>query len=160
MGHQYAGRGGDYQGGGKGFSNGGRIISISSGLGTRTSAPGLSDYAGTKAAIKIFSKGVAHDLADRDITVNIIQAGIIDTDMAAPYMEANLRSLANRLSAPRVLMRLLLAYSSLQARRLRPDRCHHRYRWWVRGLVVPLGTQSLFIRSSMVSECSNNHSCR
>jgi NAD(P)-dependent dehydrogenase (short-subunit alcohol dehydrogenase family) len=37
---------------------------------------------------------------------------------------------------------------------------HHRYRWWVRGLVVPLGSQSLFIRSSMVSECSNNHSCR
>jgi NAD(P)-dependent dehydrogenase (short-subunit alcohol dehydrogenase family) len=78
------------------LSNGGRIISISSGLGTRTSAPGLSDYAGTKAAINIFSKGVAHDLADRDITVNVIQAGIIDTDMAVPYMEANLRSLASK----------------------------------------------------------------
>src|ERR1700726_4414064 len=25
---------------------------------------------------------------------------------------------------------------------------------------VPLGAQPLFIRSSMVSECSNNHSCR
>jgi 3-oxoacyl-[acyl-carrier protein] reductase len=96
MGHQYAGRGGDYQGGGKGSLKRGRIISISSGLGTRTSAPGLSDYAGTKAAINIFSKGVAHDLADRDITVNVIQAGIIDTDMAVPYMEANLRSLASK----------------------------------------------------------------
>ena len=78
------------------LSNGGRIISISSGLGTRASAPGLSDYAGTKAAINIFSKGVAHDLADRHITVNVIQAGIIDTDMAAPYMEANLRGLASK----------------------------------------------------------------
>jgi hypothetical protein len=60
------------------------------------SAPGISDYAGTKAAINIFSKGVAHDLADRDITVNVIQAGVIDTDMAAPYTEANLRDLASR----------------------------------------------------------------
>ncbi len=32
------------------LSNGGRTISISSGLGTRTTAPGISDYAGTKAA--------------------------------------------------------------------------------------------------------------
>jgi 3-oxoacyl-[acyl-carrier protein] reductase len=78
------------------LSNGGRIISISSGLGTRASAPGISDYAGTKAAINIFSKGVAHDLADRDITVNVIQAGVMDTDMAAPYMEANLRGLASK----------------------------------------------------------------
>src|SRR6202043_4115080 len=78
------------------LSNGGRIISISSGLGTRANQPGVSDYAATKAAINMFSKGVAHDLADRNITVNVIQAGIIDTDMAAPYMEANLRGLASK----------------------------------------------------------------
>jgi NAD(P)-dependent dehydrogenase (short-subunit alcohol dehydrogenase family) len=80
------------------LSNGGRIISISSGLGTRASAPGVSDYAATKAAINIFSKGVAHDLADRNITVNVIQAGLIDTGIAVdPDMEANMRArLASR----------------------------------------------------------------
>jgi NAD(P)-dependent dehydrogenase (short-subunit alcohol dehydrogenase family) len=80
------------------LSNGGRIISISSGLGTRANAPGLSDYAATKAAINMFSKGVAHDLADRDITVNVIQAGLIDTGIAVtPDVEASMRArLASR----------------------------------------------------------------
>src|ERR1700730_5190409 len=75
------------------LSNGGRIISISSGLGTRANQPGVSDYAATKAAISMFSKGVAHDLGDRDITVNVIQAGLIDTGIAvSPEMEANMRA--------------------------------------------------------------------
>lgn len=80
------------------LSNGGRIISISSGLASRTNQPGVSDYAATKAAINTFSKGVAHDLADRNITVNVIQAGLIDTGIAvAPEMEANMRArLASR----------------------------------------------------------------
>ena len=78
------------------LSNGGRIISISSGLGTHASVPGVADYAATKAAINVFSKGVAHDLADRDITVNVIQCGVIDTDMSAPYMEGLMRGLASK----------------------------------------------------------------
>jgi NAD(P)-dependent dehydrogenase (short-subunit alcohol dehydrogenase family) len=80
------------------LSNGGRVISISSGLASRANQPGVSDYAATKAAINTFSKGVAHDLADRNITVNVIQAGLIDTGIAvAPDMEANMRArLASR----------------------------------------------------------------
>ena len=80
------------------LSNGGRIISISSGLGSRANQPGVSDYAATKAAINMFSKGVAHDLADRDITVNVIQAGLIDTGIAvSPDVEARMRAgLASR----------------------------------------------------------------
>ena len=78
------------------LSNGGRIISISSGLGTRANAPGVADYAATKAVVNVFSKGVAHDLGDRDITVNVIQCGVIDTDMAAPYMEGLMRGLASK----------------------------------------------------------------
>jgi 3-oxoacyl-[acyl-carrier protein] reductase len=80
------------------LSTGGRIISISSGVGTRPSAPGVTDYAATKAAINTFSKGVAHDLADRNITVNVIQAGLIDTGIAvAPDVKANmLARLASR----------------------------------------------------------------
>src|ERR1700736_2500678 len=67
---------------------GGRIISIGSGLATRAGFPALADYAGTKAAIVGYSKGAARDLAPRSITVNVIQAGLMDTDMFAPFKEA------------------------------------------------------------------------
>lgn len=62
---------------------GGRIISIGSGLGTRALFPGTADYAATKAAIIGYSRGVARDLGRRNITVNVVQAGIMPTDMAA-----------------------------------------------------------------------------
>jgi NAD(P)-dependent dehydrogenase (short-subunit alcohol dehydrogenase family) len=62
---------------------GGRIISVGSGVGTRAGFPGIADYAGTKAALIGYSKGVARDLGRRKITVNVVQAGIMATDMAA-----------------------------------------------------------------------------
>lgn len=63
--------------------DGGRIISIGSGLGTRIAFPGTTDYAATKAAIVGYSRGAARDLGRRNITVNVVQAGMMDTDMAA-----------------------------------------------------------------------------
>lgn len=65
------------------LSDGGRIISVGSGLGTRALFPGTTDYAATKAAIIGYSKGAARDLGPRGITVNVVQAGIMETDMAA-----------------------------------------------------------------------------
>lgn len=62
---------------------GGRIISVGSGVGTRVAFPGLTDYAATKAAIVGYSRGAARDLGARKITVNVVQAGVMDTDMAA-----------------------------------------------------------------------------
>ncbi len=62
---------------------GGRIVSIGSGLGTRIAFPGTTDYAASKAAIVGYSRGAARDLGRRNITVNVVQAGIMDTDMAA-----------------------------------------------------------------------------
>lgn len=62
---------------------GGRIISIGSGLGARVGWPGAADYAATKAAIAGFSRGAARDLGRRSITVNVVQAGIMATDMTA-----------------------------------------------------------------------------
>jgi NAD(P)-dependent dehydrogenase (short-subunit alcohol dehydrogenase family) len=62
---------------------GGRIISVGSGLGTRVAFPGTTDYAASKAAIVGYSKGAARDLGRRHITVNVVQAGMMDTDMAA-----------------------------------------------------------------------------
>jgi 3-oxoacyl-[acyl-carrier protein] reductase len=57
-------------------------------LGTRAGFPGVADYAATKAAIVGYSKGAARDLAARNITVNVIQAGLMDTDMFAPIKES------------------------------------------------------------------------
>ena len=59
----------------------GRIITIGSGAGTRTGFGGAADYSATKAAESAFARGAARDLASRNITVNTLQAGFVDTDM-------------------------------------------------------------------------------
>ena len=68
------------------LADGGRIIFIGSILGTRVPFTGAADYAGTKAAIVGYAKGVARDLGARDITVNVIQPGVMPTDMAAAVL--------------------------------------------------------------------------
>jgi len=60
---------------------GGRIITIGSGTGTRVGFAGAADYAATKSAVAGYSRGAARDLAPRNITVNVIQPGFIETDM-------------------------------------------------------------------------------
>jgi len=64
------------------LSDGGRIIFIGSLLGSHVPFAGAADYAGTKAAIAGYAKGVARDLGGRNITVNVIQPGIMPTDMS------------------------------------------------------------------------------
>ena len=63
------------------MGEGGRIVTVGSGIATRASFPGLADYAATKAAIVGYSKGAARDIGPRGITVNVLQPGSIDTDM-------------------------------------------------------------------------------
>ncbi len=63
------------------LSDGGRIIFIGSLNGTHALIPGVADYAGTKAAINGYSRGVARDLGARNITVNVVQPGAMPTDM-------------------------------------------------------------------------------
>jgi 3-oxoacyl-[acyl-carrier protein] reductase len=59
----------------------GRIITIASTAGTRTGFNGAADYSATKAAVGAFNRVAARDLAARNITVNTLQAGFVDTDM-------------------------------------------------------------------------------
>jgi NAD(P)-dependent dehydrogenase (short-subunit alcohol dehydrogenase family) len=63
------------------MKEGGRIISMSSGIPTRVGAPGMADYAATKAAVEGYSKGAARDLGPKGITVNVVAVGSADTDM-------------------------------------------------------------------------------
>jgi 3-oxoacyl-[acyl-carrier protein] reductase len=60
---------------------GGRIISIGSCVGERNFTPGLTAYAATKGAVKMFTQGLAREVGERKITVNNIQPGPIDTDL-------------------------------------------------------------------------------
>jgi len=63
------------------MGDGGRIVTIGSGIATRATFPGLADYAASKAAIVGYTKGAARDLGPRGITVNVLQPGSIDTEM-------------------------------------------------------------------------------
>ena len=58
----------------------GRIINISSVVGTVGNI-GQSHYSATKAAVVGFSKSLALETAARNITVNVIAPGFIETDM-------------------------------------------------------------------------------
>jgi 3-oxoacyl-[acyl-carrier protein] reductase len=68
------------------LTNGGRIIFIGSLLGGHVPFAGAADYAGTKAALVGYAKGVARDLGGREITVNVVQPGVMPTDMSAEVL--------------------------------------------------------------------------
>jgi 3-oxoacyl-[acyl-carrier protein] reductase len=65
----------------KHMSDGARIISIGSNLAERVAFPGVTLYSMSKSALLGFTKGLARDLGDRGITVNLVQPGSTDTDM-------------------------------------------------------------------------------
>lgn len=63
------------------MEDGGRIIIIGSVNGERITFSGGADYAATKAALIGYTHGWARDLGPKNITVNLVQPGPIDTDM-------------------------------------------------------------------------------
>lgn len=62
------------------MGDGGRIVNIGSINAERTPFAGQSVYALTKGAIASLTRGLAHELAARGITVNNVQPGPIQTD--------------------------------------------------------------------------------
>ena len=65
----------------------GRIINMSSVVGLRGN-PGQANYAASKAGLIGMSKSIAKELASRNVTVNLVAPGFIDTDMTAVLPEA------------------------------------------------------------------------
>ena len=64
----------------------GRIISISSVVGQAGNA-GQANYAASKAGIIGFSRSLAREVASRQITVNVVAPGFIETDMTRELTE-------------------------------------------------------------------------
>ena len=79
----------------------GRIISITSVVGT-TGNPGQANYAASKAGLVGMSKALAQEVASRNITVNCIAPGFIQSAMTDALPEAQKTALTGRIPAGRL----------------------------------------------------------
>ncbi|ALA56462.1 glucose 1-dehydrogenase [Nitrospira moscoviensis] len=104
---------------------GGRIVNISSD-GTHMGAPGMTAYLGTKGALEQFTKGLAHELAPKGVTVNTVSPGLTDTDMLAPgYRETGAQlSPLRRLGTPADIADVVAFVVSEEARWLTGQTIH------------------------------------
>ena len=70
----------------------GRIVNITSVVGA-SGNPGQANYAAAKAGVAGMSRALARELGSRNITVNCVAPGFIDTDMTAGLPEDQHRAL-------------------------------------------------------------------
>ena len=79
----------------------GRIIQIGSVVGS-TGNPGQSNYAAAKAALVGFTKSLAQEVGSRNITVNCVAPGFVDTDMTRSLPDAQREALLARVPLGRL----------------------------------------------------------
>lgn len=79
----------------------GRIISISSVVGC-TGNPGQVNYAAAKAGVIGFTKALAREVGSRNITVNAVAPGFIDTDMTRALSEQQKTTLLQQIPLTRL----------------------------------------------------------
>jgi 3-oxoacyl-[acyl-carrier protein] reductase len=79
----------------------GRIISISSVVGF-SGNPGQVNYSSTKAALVGFSKSLAREVGSRNITVNLVAPGFIETAMTAKLNDAQQQSILQQVPLGRM----------------------------------------------------------
>ena len=79
----------------------GRIISIASVVGAMGNA-GQTNYSAAKAGIMGFSKSLAREVGSRNITVNCVAPGFIDTDMTRALKEEQRLALLNHIPLGRL----------------------------------------------------------
>ena len=70
------------------IKDGGRIVNISSGL-ARFTLPGYAAYASMKGAIEVLTRYLAKELGQRQIAVNVVAPGAIETDFAGGTVRDN-----------------------------------------------------------------------
>ena len=74
----------------------GRIISITSVVGASGNA-GQANYAAAKAGVAGMTRALARELGSRDITVNCVAPGFIETDMTAALAEEQQKALLGQI---------------------------------------------------------------
>ena len=79
----------------------GRIINVTSVVGS-CGNPGQSNYAAAKAGVEGMSRALAHELGSRNITVNCVAPGFIDTDMTRALPDAQRDSLLGQIPLGRL----------------------------------------------------------
>jgi NAD(P)-dependent dehydrogenase (short-subunit alcohol dehydrogenase family) len=73
----------------------GRIIFVSS-VGAFIGLPGQANYAASKAGLVGLARAVAREVGSRQITVNVVAPGVIDTDMTAALGEERVALMASQ----------------------------------------------------------------
>jgi len=79
----------------------GRIINIASVVGL-TGNPGQTNYSATKAGMLGFTKSLAREIGSRNITVNCVAPGFIDTDMTRELPEEQRQALIGQIPLNRL----------------------------------------------------------
>ncbi len=79
----------------------GRIINISSVVGLMGNA-GQTNYAAAKAGMIGFTKSLAREIASRNVTVNVVAPGFIDTDMTRALDEKQVQALRDQIPLGRL----------------------------------------------------------
>ena len=79
----------------------GRIVNVTSVVGF-TGNPGQANYAAAKAGIVGFSKSLAREVGSRNITVNCVAPGFIDTDMTRTLAEEQVKKLVENVPLGRL----------------------------------------------------------
>jgi 3-oxoacyl-[acyl-carrier protein] reductase len=97
----------------------GRIIQIGSVVGA-SGNPGQTNYAASKAALVGFTKSLAQEVGSRNITINCVAPGFVDTDMTKALPEAQRAALLEkiplgRLGSPEDIANAVLFLASPQA---------------------------------------------
>ncbi|WP_295461758.1 3-oxoacyl-ACP reductase FabG [uncultured Pseudomonas sp.] len=87
----------------KGMTKGrwGRIVSIGSVVGAMGNA-GQANYAAAKAGLEGFTRALAREVGSRNITVNAVAPGFIDTDMTRELPDAQREALLTQIPAGRL----------------------------------------------------------
>jgi 3-oxoacyl-[acyl-carrier protein] reductase len=79
----------------------GRVVNISSVV-ARMGSPGQANYVASKAAIEGFTRSLALELASRNITVNAIAPGFIETDMTSELTQDQSQAILDRVPLGRM----------------------------------------------------------
>ena len=79
----------------------GRIINVTSVVASMGNA-GQSNYAASKAGVEGFSRSLARELGSRNITVNCVAPGFIDTDMTRSLSDSQKANLMEHIPLGRL----------------------------------------------------------